>query len=161
MAADLRGGAATTASSVTVTGVGVGEGQIGGGVGGAGARVRSTEAVGKTALQRYQVLELLGQGTYGRVYRVRRRIDGMFISSDIIHHLYMSGLTALNDAPMLINIGEILVLKQIAFDGMTAEEQEVLSSFSLSLHSTILLPLPLPSNDVDGGLVDGYTYDIE
>ncbi len=42
-----------------------------------------------------QTVELIGQGTYGRVYKVRRRSDG-----------------------------RLLVLKSIPFDGLSVEEQQ-------------------------------------
>jgi serine/threonine protein kinase len=54
-------------------------------------------------MQRFTLLDLIGQGTYGRVYRVRQK------SND-----------------------EVLVLKQIPFDGMPPEEQtEILNEAKL------------------------------
>ena len=50
---------------------------------------------GSSQLAKFQVLENLGHGTYGRVYKCRRKTDG-----------------------------ELLVLKQIPFDGIPVHEQE-------------------------------------
>lgn len=56
-------------------------------------------------MQKYRVLESIGSGTYGRVYKVQRLVDNVF-----------------------------LVLKQIPFGGIPASEQSEVIYVYMRLH---------------------------